>query len=111
MESARVAAVTREFVVQRPNRSPRPEWNILRTEARLLVLFRFSPNARNAPLSPSRQRAARVGPRPLPRLCGAIVGRLTFAGQIIETDTTSYRLAHAHGQRSAKQARQPADCK
>jgi hypothetical protein len=26
----------------------------------------------------------------------AIVDRLTFAGQIIETGTTSYRLAHAH---------------
>jgi DNA replication protein DnaC len=30
-----------------------------------------------------------------PRLCAAIVDRLTYAGQIIETDTTSYRLAHA----------------
>jgi hypothetical protein len=30
-----------------------------------------------------------------PRLCAAIVGRLTFAGQIIKTGTTSYRLAHA----------------
>ena len=30
-----------------------------------------------------------------PRLCAAIVDRLTFAGQIIETGTTSYRLAHA----------------
>ena len=29
------------------------------------------------------------------RLCAAIVDRLTFAGQIIETGTTSYRLAHA----------------
>ena len=29
-----------------------------------------------------------------PRLC-AIVDRLTFAGQIIETGSTSYRLAHA----------------
>jgi DNA replication protein DnaC len=28
-----------------------------------------------------------------PRLCAAIVDRLTFAGQIIETGTTSYRLA------------------
>jgi hypothetical protein len=36
-----------------------------------------------------------------PRLCAAIVDRLTFAGQIIETGATSYRLAHA---RSAKQA-------
>jgi DNA replication protein DnaC len=29
-----------------------------------------------------------------PRLCAAIVDRLTFAGHIIETGTTSYRLAH-----------------
>jgi DNA replication protein DnaC len=36
-----------------------------------------------------------------PRLCAAIVDRLTFAGQIIETGTTSYRLAHARRQRSA----------
>ena len=31
-----------------------------------------------------------------PRLCAAIVDRLTFAGQIIETGSTSYRLAHAN---------------
>jgi hypothetical protein len=30
-----------------------------------------------------------------PRLCAAIVDRLTFAGSIIETGTGSYRLAHA----------------
>jgi IstB-like ATP binding protein len=30
-----------------------------------------------------------------PRLCAAIVDRLTFAAQIIETGSTSYRLAHA----------------
>jgi DNA replication protein DnaC len=35
-----------------------------------------------------------------PRLCAAIVDRLTFAGQIIETGTTSYRLAHARKQRT-----------
>jgi DNA replication protein DnaC len=35
-----------------------------------------------------------------PRLCAAIVDRLTFAGHIIETGTTSYRLAHTR-------ARQP----
>jgi DNA replication protein DnaC len=34
-----------------------------------------------------------------PRLCAAIVDRLTFAGQIIETGTTSYRLAHARAAR------------
>ena len=33
-----------------------------------------------------------------PRLCAAIVDRLTFNGTIIETGTTSYRLNHArHG--------------
>ena len=36
-----------------------------------------------------------------PRLCAAIVDRLTFAGQIIETGTTSYRLAHARKRRQA----------
>jgi DNA replication protein DnaC len=36
-----------------------------------------------------------------PRLCAATVDRLTFAGQIIETGTTSYRLAHARKQRAA----------
>ena len=30
-----------------------------------------------------------------PRLCAAVVDRLTFAGQIIETGTHSYRLSHA----------------
>jgi hypothetical protein len=30
----------------------------------------------------------------------AIVDRLTFAGQIIETGTTSYRLAHARKRRN-----------
>jgi DNA replication protein DnaC len=36
-----------------------------------------------------------------PRLRAAIVDRLTFAGQIIETGTTSYRLAHARKTRAA----------
>jgi DNA replication protein DnaC len=36
-----------------------------------------------------------------PRLCAAIVDRLTFAGQIIETGTASYRLAHARQKRAA----------
>jgi DNA replication protein DnaC len=39
-----------------------------------------------------------------PRLCAAIVDRLTFAGQIIETGTVSYRLAHARQQQNAKKA-------
>jgi DNA replication protein DnaC len=33
-----------------------------------------------------------------PRLCAAIVDRLTFGGNIIETGTDSYRLAHARNQ-------------
>jgi DNA replication protein DnaC len=36
-----------------------------------------------------------------PRLCAAIVDRLTFNGQIIETGTKSYRLAQSRNQRSA----------
>jgi DNA replication protein DnaC len=39
-----------------------------------------------------------------PRLCAAIVDRLTFAGQIIETGTVSYRLAHTRQQHNAKKA-------
>ncbi len=34
-----------------------------------------------------------------PRLCAAIVDRLTFGGNIIETGSSSYRLAHARNQR------------
>jgi hypothetical protein len=39
-----------------------------------------------------------------PRLCAAVVDRLTFAGQIIQTGTISYRLAHARQQQNAKKA-------
>jgi DNA replication protein DnaC len=35
-----------------------------------------------------------------PRLCAAIVDRLTFGGHILETGTTSYRLAHARSRRT-----------
>jgi len=35
-----------------------------------------------------------------PRLCAAIADRLTLAGNIIETGTSSYRLAHARAQRT-----------
>jgi len=35
-----------------------------------------------------------------PRLCAAIVDRLTFGGNIIETGTVSYRLAHARAHRA-----------
>ncbi|WP_066374672.1 IS21-like element helper ATPase IstB [Herbidospora mongoliensis] len=38
-----------------------------------------------------------------PRLCAAIVDRLTFGGNIIETGTQSYRLAHTRAQQD-KQA-------
>jgi hypothetical protein len=37
-----------------------------------------------------------------PRLCAAIVDRLTFAGNIIETGTVSYRLAHARARRATR---------
>lgn len=40
-----------------------------------------------------------------PRLCAAIVDRLTYNGHIIETGTTSYRLAHTHRQREVSEAR------
>jgi IstB-like ATP binding protein len=36
-----------------------------------------------------------------PRLCAAIVDRLTFAGHIVETGSTSYRLAHIRNVRPA----------
>ncbi len=36
-----------------------------------------------------------------PRLCAAIVDRLTYNGHIIETGTTSYRLAHARARRQS----------
>ena len=39
-----------------------------------------------------------------PRLCAAIVDRLTFAGQIIETGSASYRLAHARNARAPRSA-------
>ena len=38
-----------------------------------------------------------------PRLCAAIVDRLTFHGTIIETGTDSYRLAHTRQADSAAQ--------
>jgi DNA replication protein DnaC len=36
-----------------------------------------------------------------PRLCAAIVDRLTFGGSILETGTDSYRLAHTRAQQAA----------
>ena len=38
-----------------------------------------------------------------PRLCAAIVDRLTFGANIIETGTVSYRLAHTRAKRAAAQ--------
>lgn len=43
-----------------------------------------------------------------PRLCAAIVDRLTFKGTIIETGTDSYRLAHGIARKSSEQANNPA---
>ena len=37
-----------------------------------------------------------------PRLCAAIVDRLTFNGAIIETGTDSYRLAHTKNQQERR---------
>ena len=42
-----------------------------------------------------------------PRLCAAIVDRLTFAGMIIETGTSSYRLANARKHRQHTTAASP----
>jgi hypothetical protein len=39
-----------------------------------------------------------------PRLCAAIVDRLTFNGVIIQTGTESYRLAHTKAQTGQAQA-------
>ncbi len=39
------------------------------------------------------QATSTLGNQPDPRLCAAIVDRLTFNGTIIETGTDSYRLA------------------
>lgn len=44
-----------------------------------------------------------------PRLCAAIVDRLTFNGQIIETGTASYRLAHARATKTKNPTRHPPD--
>lgn len=39
-----------------------------------------------------------------PRLCAAIVDRFTFGGNIIQTGTKSYRLAHTEAQAARTQA-------
>ena len=43
-----------------------------------------------------------------PRLCAAIVNRLTFGGNIIETGTDSYRLATARARAEQTAAAQAA---
>ena len=43
-----------------------------------------------------------------PRLCAAIVDRLTFGGNIIETGTDSYRLAHTKAALAAMTTNQAA---
>jgi hypothetical protein len=43
-----------------------------------------------------------------PHIFAAIVDRLTFAGQIIETGTTSYRLARARRERAGNEVRSAA---
>jgi len=45
-----------------------------------------------------------------PRLCAAIVDRMTFAGSIIETGTVSYRLAHARTQRTTAECSECSEC-
>jgi hypothetical protein len=45
-----------------------------------------------------------------PRICAAIVERLTFGGNMVETGTDSCRLAHARAQRAAlTDAHRPTD--
>jgi hypothetical protein len=63
--------------------------------------------------SPARSTEPSAAPTPVgtsigwtktftdPRLCAAIVDRLTFGGNIIETGTDSYRLAHSRNQQAA----------
>ncbi|MFJ2399480.1 ATP-binding protein [Streptomyces sp. NPDC087843] len=42
-----------------------------------------------------------------PRLCAAIVDRLTFSGTIIETGSESYRLAQTKAKQQANREKQP----
>ncbi|WP_307862835.1 ATP-binding protein [Pseudonocardia parietis] len=59
---------------------------------------RCSPSARRPTPSPSPSNQPFSGwARTFtdPRICAAIIDRLTFAGNILETGTISYRLAHA----------------
>jgi hypothetical protein len=50
---------------------------------------------------PTRRQAGKPGISTVRvEISAAIVDRLTFAGQIIETGTTSYRLAHARHART-----------
>ena len=72
----------------------RPDWVLHRTR------YHLSVDASQEAASNERF-SGRTEEHTDPRLCAAIVDRLTFAGQIIETGTTSYRLAHARQRRAA----------
>jgi hypothetical protein len=68
----------------------------------------------------NNQLAARIGPAehvraPVgwtktftdPRLCAAIVDRLTYNATLIETGTQSYRLSHSRNRQSGKEQQKP----
>jgi IstB-like ATP binding protein len=68
---------------------------------------RFSPNGKNSAIAIASNGPFSAWTKTFTdsRLCAAIVNRLTFAGQIIETGTTSYRLAAAAPGEPASQTR------
>lgn len=57
---------------------------------------------RSAVTEPETERSQSPPGDDHPRLCAAIVDRLTFNGAIIETGTESYRLAHTKAQQQLK---------
>jgi hypothetical protein len=63
-------------------------------------------SATHSPLT-RRRRGTSQGTKTFtdPRLCAAIVDRLTFGGHIINTGTQSYRLAHARRRTGANSDR------
>ena len=70
-------------------------WGTLLTDDRFVVAARLR-DLLPALLEP-------IAGRPVidPRLCAAIVDRLTYGGQIINTGTQSYRLAHTRKRAAA----------
>ena len=65
------------------------------------VLRQVLTNARRrAPIASTQSFSARTDPFTDPRLCAAIVDRLTYNATIIETGTHSYRLAHTRAGRT-----------